>query len=243
VSQASSQLYFGVSLFFVYHGFDLVQFWCRSSFLGQWEFISVGAGLHFFTTGGANMLYTIKLYCAGLMAVLLMSAAGCSGAGFGLFATDTPMPTPTATASPTPTETLTPTPSPTPTSTPTPIPVIGIPFSGTDWAVTITDVSLTNADWLPSDQVLLVVSATFEKVQPEQEIEASSEEIIVITEDEEALTPLGVSFSSFAPVTEIVFTTEWVELGLLYAIDEARRGDEFRFVFQDVPPIPFRVEE
>ena len=147
--------------------------------------------------------------------------------------------------------------STTTTPAPTATPGIGVPVAGDHWQVTINEAheetrlteGLGGKTYTSkSGYIFLVVDATFRNLDPVQPTNISSEAVAVISEDGEIFVAdgggahreilwVGCSFSASSEEDEVL------QPSFVFVLKEDDIDQVFKLQFQEVPPIPFSVED
>jgi hypothetical protein len=199
--------------------------------------------------------------------VLLVAGLSCSGFPY---ASATAAPTPTRTATATSSRTPSPSPSATPTLTlsPTPASRIGIPFTGTDWEVTIRKAYTVDKF---VDFALLFSEETDRYIYPETgkafivlilKIHALNANVYryldpgafsIRSENGETIPSKGIGLEQFTFLggdetfcIECEFKLdENGDMGalVLFIVDDSEAGQKYELKFADVPAIAFTVKQ
>lgn len=205
-------------------------------------------------------MHLLKRYLSICSLFLLVAILMLSGCGPGQFLGPTLTPTPTFTSTPTLTPTLTP--SPTPTLTPTP--GVGVAVAGTKYQVvllkvsrafTLSDHSTFNAStYTPkAGYAFLVVDVTISKLDKAGEMTIASNQAAIVDESGVITTADGLGQNGFGGsssqfnycvscVTTISGPFDEITLSFVFVLKAEEIDQVFKFQFQDVPLIPFKVK-
>ena len=182
-----------------------------------------------------------------LVSLVLLVSFFLSACGTGQLFGPTLTPTPTSTSTPTMTPSVTP--SPLPTATPTP--GIGVAVAGEKYQITIVSIRQENKitgfsgdSWTPkSGYAFLVVTVKFRSLDKTPPSVASNQ--VAIVRDDKAIRIADGVYGACVncKVTNTAGpSTDELEVGFVFVLKEDELNQTFKFQFQDIPLIPFRLE-